>query len=398
MGEMEDTNYKFNSQDIENIWYIFFCLADSTFSSVEVSYGKKGPYMLSGETMMSICKTLETIDFCCNRDAYSDAYTLLRKCRDDLMQYLFVLNVIQNKHGLTDEEAEKFTINSESVMKMIELDVSILISGERKTDAELAMEKWIYNVLESSENKEDRKQFFDTSKYKSYLVSNNEKVKYIFENFLVDKWMREDRQLNNYVHANGIRYTYQLAVASTSGFTACAQEFAATHRISLIEFDKLPFWNELMEILGEDKENVDIEEDKLKKIVKQISSHMAVAITNIGQLLFLCCQNGNEEVDFETNEYDISFKNKNESWTLKCGNKEYSFQLPEHIAESWIEYSEYEIKRKKEVIESTEKPVSNMIVYYRRNEKPVIKMLSIDEDKLQEARKKLDETTKKRES
>lgn len=78
---------------------------------------KKGPYMLSGETMMSICKTLETIDFCCYRDAYSDAYTLLRKCRDDLMQYLFVLNVIQNKHGLTDEEAEKFTINSESMMK-----------------------------------------------------------------------------------------------------------------------------------------------------------------------------------------------------------------------------------------------------------------------------------------
>ena len=206
MDDIEDTNYKFNSQDIEKIWYIFFCLADSTFSSVDVSYGKKGPYMLSGETMMSICKTLETIDFCCHRDAYSDAYTLLRKYRDDLMQYLFVLNVIQNKHGLTDEEAEEFTINSESMMKMIELDVSILVSGERKTDAELAMEKWIYNVLESSENNKDRKQFFDASKYKSYLVSNNEKVKYIFDNFLVDKWLREDRKLNNYVHVNGIRF------------------------------------------------------------------------------------------------------------------------------------------------------------------------------------------------
>lgn len=32
MDDIEDTNYKFNSQDIENIWYIFFCLADSTFS------------------------------------------------------------------------------------------------------------------------------------------------------------------------------------------------------------------------------------------------------------------------------------------------------------------------------------------------------------------------------
>ena len=99
------------------------------------------------------------------------------------MQYLFVLNVIQNKHGLTDKEVEQFKMEPESMMKMIELDISILVSGERKTDAELTMEKWIYNVLEKPENAGDRKKFFDTSKYKSYLVSNNEKVKYIFNNF-----------------------------------------------------------------------------------------------------------------------------------------------------------------------------------------------------------------------
>lgn len=206
MEEINATNYKFNSKEIENVWRIFICLSDSTFSSVDVSYGKKGPYVLSGQTMMSICNTLETIDFCCYRNAYSDAYTLIRKIGDDLMQYLFVLNVIRNEHGLTDEETKEFTMDADSMMKMIELDVSILISGERKTDAELAMEKWIYNVLESSENNKDRKQFFDTSKYKSYLVSNNEKVKYIFENFFVDKWLGEDRKLNNYVHANGIRF------------------------------------------------------------------------------------------------------------------------------------------------------------------------------------------------
>lgn len=206
MEEINATNYKFNSKEIENVWRIFICLSDSTFSSVDVSYGKKGPYVLSGQTMMSICNTLETIDFCCYRNAYSDAYTLIRKIGDDLMQYLLVLNVIRNEHGLTDEETKEFTMDADSMMKMIELDVSILISGERKTDAELAMEKWIYNVLESSENNKDRKQFFDTSKYKSYLVSNNEKVKYIFENFFVDKWLGEDRKLNNYVHANGIRF------------------------------------------------------------------------------------------------------------------------------------------------------------------------------------------------
>ena len=79
--------------------------------------------------------------------------------------------------------------NEELLMFLDTLDYSDILNLFYSDDAELAMEKWIYNVLESSENKEDRKQFFDTSKYKSYLVSNNEKVKYIFENFLVDKWL-----------------------------------------------------------------------------------------------------------------------------------------------------------------------------------------------------------------
>ena len=105
------------------------------------------------------------------------------------------------------DAALKMRYNPDEDYKVIETELLVKnISGERKTDAELAMEKWIYNVLESSENNKDRKQFFDASKYKSYLVSNNEKVKYIFDNFLVDKWLREDRKLNNYVHANGIRF------------------------------------------------------------------------------------------------------------------------------------------------------------------------------------------------
>ena len=204
--EIIPINYRFNSSEIENIWYIFLCLSDSTFSLVDLSYGEKGSFMISGEIMTSICKTLENIDFCYCRGAYSDAYTLTRKVRDDLMQYLFLLNVIQHRHGLTDEEAEKFTMNQESMMKMVELDLAICSSGERKTHAELAVEKWIYNELENSENAKDKKQYFDTSKYKSYLVSNNENVKYIFDKFLIKKWKTEDRKLNNYVHANGIKF------------------------------------------------------------------------------------------------------------------------------------------------------------------------------------------------
>ena len=62
MEEINATNYKFNSKEIENVWRIFICLSDSTFSSVDVSYGKKGPYVLSGQTMMSICKISVAIE------------------------------------------------------------------------------------------------------------------------------------------------------------------------------------------------------------------------------------------------------------------------------------------------------------------------------------------------
>ena len=98
---MESTRYKFNYSEIEDVWFIIMALSDSTFSSIDVSVGKKGSYFVSCEAMMSAMNTIETVDFCCYRGAYSDAYVLIRKYRDDLMQYLFVLNVIKNMQGLT---------------------------------------------------------------------------------------------------------------------------------------------------------------------------------------------------------------------------------------------------------------------------------------------------------
>lgn len=48
------------------------------------------------------------------------------------------------------------------------------------------------------------------------------------------------------------RCSYQVAVASYNGFTAQAQEFAATHRIPLIEFNQLPFWKDFCRLIGYD--------------------------------------------------------------------------------------------------------------------------------------------------
>ena len=155
--ELKDISYNFKYKDIENIWHIFNCLSNNTFSSIELSYGKNGANTISCETMMSVLKTIEVIDFCCHRNAYSDGYTLIRKFRDDLMQYLFILNVIQNKHGLSDKEFQEYPLEPEFILKVINKNIEILINGERKLKAELAMEKWIYDELDNLENIKDRK-------------------------------------------------------------------------------------------------------------------------------------------------------------------------------------------------------------------------------------------------
>ena len=36
MDDIAEINYKVHNHDIENIWYIFFCLSDTTFSSIEL--------------------------------------------------------------------------------------------------------------------------------------------------------------------------------------------------------------------------------------------------------------------------------------------------------------------------------------------------------------------------
>jgi len=199
-----EPQYIFQNKKIEDIWHIFFALADSL--SFEISIGKKGNYGISTETMMSALNTLTAIDFCRSRNTYSDAYTLIRKYRDDLMQYLFILNVIQNTRGLTEDELNAYSFDLDSIRKMIESDFSILISGKRKSDVQLAMESWMYNDLDDTNNAQYRKQYFDTSKYKKYLMSTDKRIDSLMTTFLNPIWISSDRTLNNYVHTNGKKY------------------------------------------------------------------------------------------------------------------------------------------------------------------------------------------------
>ena len=196
------------------------------------------------------------------------------------------------------------------------------------------------------------------------------------------------------------RYYYQVAIAALSGYTVPAQKFAATHRIPLLEFDKMPFWDEFCDAIGYSKRlypnlhtfhrefYIDAKaEARITNFADNVGQRMAVAITNSGQMLFLYRLTGDQN---RFNDYYFLYWDEPKlPWQLITEEQKYLFQLPRSIMKSWLDNSTNEIEMKKEAINCKANFLSNMIVYYAEYGRPVIKMISIDKYELEKAKGKL---------
>ena len=197
------------------------------------------------------------------------------------------------------------------------------------------------------------------------------------------------------------RYSYQVAIAATNGYTTQAQKFAATHRIPLIELTKMPFWGEFRLLLqGPDVNEIqrdyrrtayrqDAEADtRIEELANEVGKKMAVAITNSGQLLFLYRIRG-IRTHFK-DLYSLHWTDIHKPWRLDSGECSYLFQLPDSILKQWLEHASNELDTKKSAINCKASFFSNMVVYYVEHYQPRIHMISIDRYALEDARKQLD--------
>lgn len=109
---------------------------------------------------------------------------------------------------LTEDESERIFqsgLDEDELVEMLYQEYSIMVNGTRKSELELSVESWIYNELEKDEFYNQRKKYFDTSKYIKVLTEN-EKIRELKDAYLIDIWKKVDRILNNYVHTNGRQY------------------------------------------------------------------------------------------------------------------------------------------------------------------------------------------------
>lgn len=191
------------------------------------------------------------------------------------------------------------------------------------------------------------------------------------------------------------RFSYQVAVAAINGFTIPAQNFAATHRIPLIEFDKMSFWGRLKWLLEQidpldDSDLNQNEETQIVELAENIGQGVAMAITNTGQLLFLYrVSEVTENQNYFSDTYSLGWRDPNQPWELISGEQRYMFQLPKSIMRKWLDNTTSDLEMKKNAVYCKTNFMSNMIVYYTQNGKAKIKMISIDKYALDEAREML---------
>ena len=214
---------------------------------------------------------------------------------------------------------------------------------------------------------------------------------------IVDKRELEARRIQRRsgLTYNYTRYYYQVALASMSGYTIPAQKFAATHRIPLLEFNKLPFWEHFCNIMhnrnmhgySSSRHYDDDAYVELRHMIDLIGERIAIAITNSGQMLFL--YRVNNEINEFADDYSLHWIDRNSLWSLVSGNTEYQFQLPNSIMELWLKNSADELDIKRNAINCKAAFFSNMVIYYKLYGRPQIKMVSIDREKLREARELL---------
>ena len=89
------------SEKIENVIELLELLSDNAFTKIKIRICQSNNYLMQGQPLLSAISTLKSITFCLNASHISDAGTLTRKYRDDLIQYLFILETMNLTNGLS---------------------------------------------------------------------------------------------------------------------------------------------------------------------------------------------------------------------------------------------------------------------------------------------------------
>lgn len=197
--------YKYKDNTIENMMHVLMCISSNMYTAPIVGVGYKGVFLQGHEALTSAINSLEVMDFCVSNGYFSDAYSVLRKIRDDLFQELFILINLKDhaidKNGYDNDETQRISNLTGATYKALSPE-------EKQRAATYAVEVWTYNDLTDEKNESIKSLFFDYKKYISFIIESNENIEILYKQYFKKTLQQLSRKLNNYVHGNGYKYLH----------------------------------------------------------------------------------------------------------------------------------------------------------------------------------------------
>jgi hypothetical protein len=203
-GVDETEEFKRLSEELDYLSEFFNNLSELIYFNGRIIsfFSHKEIYTLNTSLIDSSAQTIKSIKFCCSIGSFSDANTLIRKLRDDLMQYAYVLNIISLRRPFVEESVGNIkTDNAEEFANAI----SNLQFNSVLTDDEQAVSAWFNNTV-SKLNRSIKKKL----EFENYMtvIKQNSNISHILTEYkLQEYWEVLRKRLNNYVHSNGISFS-----------------------------------------------------------------------------------------------------------------------------------------------------------------------------------------------
>ncbi len=195
--------FKKFSVDIDYLIEFFNGLSDLIFLNGRIIsfFSDKEIYTLNTCLIDSSVQTLKSIKLCCSIGCFSDANTLIRKLRDDLIQFVYILNVI-NLRKPSKESTKELKVDN---LEDFENSLLNLHFNNVLTDDEKAVVAWFNNTV--SDMPRHIKSKLEFENYMKVLKQNDNINLILTEYNLQEYWQTLRKKLNDYVHNNGIGFS-----------------------------------------------------------------------------------------------------------------------------------------------------------------------------------------------
>jgi len=164
----------------------------------------KKTFFLNTHLIDSSAQTLQSIKLCCSIGSFSDANTLIRKLRDDLILYVYILSIINSRKPFIEDDLKSLKVDSPEEFAN---SFSNIRMNNVMTDDEKAVYAWFNNSVSDLEGSVRKKLEFHN--YMKTLRTNQNTSQILQEYNLQDYWEVLRKKLNDYVHNNGVKFASQ---------------------------------------------------------------------------------------------------------------------------------------------------------------------------------------------